>query len=32
MFKGVYQSGFLSLFNSLGAQPLQLWSEQNGTC
>lgn len=30
MFSSVYQSGFLSLFNSLGSQPLQLWSEEHG--
>lgn len=28
MFKNVFQSGFLSIFYSLGSQPLQIWEQQ----
>eukprot|EP01100_Stratorugosa_tubuloviscum_P012154 TRINITY_DN5625_c1_g1_i1.p1 TRINITY_DN5625_c1_g1~~TRINITY_DN5625_c1_g1_i1.p1 ORF type:complete len:189 (-),score=66.56 TRINITY_DN5625_c1_g1_i1:77-643(-) len=28
MFKNTYHSGFLSLFYSLGSQPLQLWEQK----
>ena len=28
MFRNTFQSGFLSIFYSLGSKPLQLWSQQ----
>lgn len=30
MFKNVFQSGFLSIFYSLGSQPLQIWEQHAG--
>ena len=30
LFKGTFQSGFLSILYSIGSKPLQLWDKEGG--